>query len=156
MLGLFEDWLNAFGRMPADDAGLPVLGIAILAAIIAIVSRHRRTALETIGLALLALVLVGIWEFPALLVAVGALVNATHGVGRRSSERQLHALDRRIEAISTRLDGFLAALDRRTREVDHHVEYIEEMAIRRTLDSVAGFSAPQIKPNGKASEAPVT
>ena len=122
MYDLLKGWLDEAGRWPGSMPGWiaenPVVLIGVVAVILAMAGRHRRTLFETLLLSALALVALRFAELPANLLAVGALLHATHGSSRRKADRQFNAVDRRVDAIQASLDGFLRALDRRSREVD--------------------------------------
>ncbi len=151
MYDLLEGWLSEAGswpiRMPGWVAGNPVVSIGAVAMILAIAGRHRRTVGETLFLSLLALVMFRFWDIPAILLAVGALLNVTHAAERRKIDGRLHAVTRRIDAIQSSLDGFLGALDRRTREADGRATS-REPPPGKIIGPQAAVAAPRSPMNG--------
>lgn len=154
MRQLLDQWLGGIGlggiepflaAMPSALA-VPTAAIALAAIIVAVASRHGRSLAETLFLAALALVLIRFSELPAVLMAVGALVNAAGASRRRALDLRLRAIDGRIDTIQSSLDGFLGALDRRSREVDGRSAAKERLELETTG---APVQAPvPAKPNG--------
>lgn len=96
-----------------------VVGLAVLALILSVVSREWLTISRTTILVLFSTLAVAHENLQlALATVVFAVFYATGAVGRRSSRERLERIDVGLRTLGTRIETFMDALERRSQQSD--------------------------------------
>ncbi|MEO3388489.1 hypothetical protein [Mesorhizobium sp. CAU 1741] len=121
-------------------ASAPLIGlvIALVPVALALLTRHRLCLLETIALALLAIVVYSAGDvLLAATLTTFALINAARGFERRRVLELQRRSGQRLQQLDEMVEGFLTGLDRRSQANDFHREspardgHPQQMAIER-------------------------